>query len=84
MPHRVLINRIRAEFLEMPGLSLTLSQTQRLCGGDRAACETALHMLVDEDFLCLRQGHYARPGEVQSVNREVEHHRHQHVHGATH
>jgi len=79
MPHRVLINRIRAEFLEMPGLRLTLPQAQRLCGGDRAACEAALHALVDEDFLAIHHGRYTRPTDA-SVNREVEHHRHQHVH----
>jgi len=70
------MGRIRAEFSEMPGLRLTLSQTQRLCGGDRATCEAALHTLVDEEFLCLRQGHYARPSDVRSVDREVEDDRH--------
>jgi len=79
MPHRTLLNRIRAEFLEMPGLRLTLPQTQRLCGADRASCEAVLHALVDEHFLALRHGSYARPTDA-SVNGEVEHHRHQHVH----
>jgi hypothetical protein len=74
MPHRSLISRIRAEFLEMPGLQLTLSQAQRLCGGDRAACETALRALVEEQFLCMRVGgRYARPREVDSANREGGH-----------
>jgi hypothetical protein len=83
MPQRALIGRIRAEFQEMPGLRLTLLQAQRLCGGDRAAIEAALRLLVDEDFLCVRHGHYARPSEVRSVDREVEHDGHQHVHRTT-
>lgn len=78
MPHRTLVNRIRAEFKEMPGLNLTLAQTQRLCGGDHRSCELALAALVEERFLQLRRGHYSRPS---SVDREVEHHRHQHAHG---
>jgi len=85
MPHRVLITRIRAEFREMPGLRLTLPQAQRLCGGDRRSCELALAALVDEQFLQLRHGHYSRPSEADhrdSVNGEVQNHRHQHVHGA--
>ena len=79
MLHRTLLNRIRAEFLEMPGLRLTLQQAQRLCGGDRAACEDALRALVDDHFLAIRHGRYARPSDA-SVNGEVEHHRHQHAH----
>ena len=81
MPQRALITRIRAEFLEMPGLQLTLSQAQRLCGGDRGSCEAALHALVDEHFLCLQSGgRYARPSDVASVDREIKHDRHKHVH----
>jgi hypothetical protein len=33
--------------------------------------------------LCVRHGHYARPSDVRSVDREVEHDRHQHVHRTT-
>lgn len=36
MPHDTLLNRIRAEYLEMPGLCLKLEQAQRLCGVERA------------------------------------------------
>jgi len=83
MSHRPLATRIRAEFLEMPGLRLTLAQVHRLCGGDRASCETVLRALVDERFLALRHGHYSLPSETDSMDREVKHHGHQHVHGAT-
>ena len=58
---RALITRIRSEYLEMPGLRLTVAQTQRLCGVDGASCQTALDALVEEGFLCLRpDGRYAR------------------------
>lgn len=61
VPHDTLLKRIRAEFLEMPGLRLTLEQTQRLCGVDRALCEHGLSMLVDMKFLCIKpNGMYAR------------------------
>ncbi len=43
--------RIRAEYLQMPGLSLTVPQAQRLWGLDRATCEAALDVLVDARFL---------------------------------
>ena len=54
-------DRLRAEFLEMPGLRLKFGQVQRLCGVERTICQRALDMLVDEAFLCIREdGHYAR------------------------
>jgi hypothetical protein len=43
--------RIRMEYLEMPGLSLTVPQAQRLWGLDRTTCEAALDVLVDARFL---------------------------------
>jgi len=56
-----LLTRIRAEYLEMPGLRLTIPQAQRLCGVEGASCKTALDALVAERFLCLRpDGSYAR------------------------
>jgi len=61
MPHNTLLKRIRAEYLEMPGLRLTLEQAQRLCGVERALCKTVLDALVDEKFLCVKSdGAYAR------------------------
>jgi hypothetical protein len=59
--HTVLLRRIRAEFLEMPGLGLTLDQAYRLCGVERNLCKTLLDALVDEKFLRVRlDGRYAR------------------------
>src|SRR5450759_2086869 len=53
--------RLRAEFLEMPGLRLTPGQVQRLCGIERTLCQLVLDSLVDARFLCVSSdGHYAR------------------------
>jgi hypothetical protein len=53
--------RIRAEFLEMPGMYLTDAHIQRLCGVDRSPCLAALDALVDAKFLCIRpDGTYTR------------------------
>ena len=61
MSHQALMHRIRAEYLEMPGLSLTLPQAQRFCGADPAVCEVALSARVDLKFLWITpRGAYAR------------------------
>jgi hypothetical protein len=53
--------RLRAEFLEMPGLCLKPEQAQRLCHVERTMCQLVLDELVDEKFLCAKpDGHYAR------------------------
>jgi hypothetical protein len=66
-PDDTTLGRIRAEYLEMPGLRLTPEQAQRLCGVERALCQTVLDALVAEKFLCVKpDGHYARltDGEI--------------------
>ena len=45
------LRRARAEFLEMPGLRLTLVQAQRLWAFDRALCDAVLAALVQTRFL---------------------------------
>lgn len=45
------LRRVRAEFLEMPGLKLTLSQAQRLWGMDRSTCEALIEELTASRFL---------------------------------
>jgi len=66
MPHRAL-ERLRAEFLEMPGLRLTVEQAHRFCGVDRAACASALDALVQEKFLSAKpDGSYARATDGDS------------------
>ena len=67
MPHEHLLNRIRAEYLEMPGLRLTLAQVQRLCGIERTICQRVLDTLVETRFLYLKADRtYARltDGEI--------------------
>jgi hypothetical protein len=55
------ISRIRAEFLEMPGMKLTRQQVQRLCGIESTLCQAVLDALVDERFLSVRpDGSYGR------------------------
>jgi len=49
-----LVQRVCAEFLEMPGLNLTSRQARRLWGLDEAMCLDLLEFLVDEGFLYRR------------------------------
>jgi hypothetical protein len=51
-----MLNRVRGEFLEMPGLQLRVEQAQRLWGLDRPTCEELLKSLVDAKFLWRRSG----------------------------
>jgi hypothetical protein len=46
-----LVERVRAEFLEMPGLRLTLPQAARLWGVDLPSCEAVVNVLVECEFL---------------------------------
>jgi DNA-binding IclR family transcriptional regulator len=50
-PSVPLLNRVRGEFLEMPGLRLNVEQAQRLWNLDRASCESLLSSLVEARFL---------------------------------
>ena len=45
------VNRVRAEFLEMPGLKLTVWQAQRLWGVDQPTCEAVIEALTEARFL---------------------------------
>jgi hypothetical protein len=49
LPPRMLslLLRIQGEYHEMPGLSLTEAQAQRLWGLDRRTCSVALGMLTE-------------------------------------
>jgi DNA-binding IclR family transcriptional regulator len=42
---------IRAEYEELPGMSLTKAQVQRLWGLDSTTCDTLLDQLVSTGFL---------------------------------
>jgi hypothetical protein len=59
--HEHWLARVRGEYLEMPGLSLTQIQAQRLWGLDPHACETVLVALLQAGFLRrTSQGGYVR------------------------
>lgn len=56
-----LIERICAEYLEMPGLRVTTKQASRLWGADPTQCQTVLDALVESGFLLARRdGLYVR------------------------
>ena len=46
-----LVDRIRGEFNEMPGLQLTPAQAARLWGMEVAACRSVVDVLVEASFL---------------------------------
>ena len=57
------VRRVRGEFLEMPGLSLTAQQARRMWRLDETACDAVLGALVDARFLAkTRDGAFMRPG----------------------
>jgi hypothetical protein len=54
-----LVQRVREEFREMPGLRLTFAQACRLWQFDTATCRVVLECLTrDGVLLQTRQGHY--------------------------
>ena len=56
-----LLRRVKAEYIEMPGLRLTAAQASRLWGLDSAACLDVLERLIRERFLQQRpDGTYSR------------------------
>jgi hypothetical protein len=60
-PYRQAFDRIRAEYLEMPGMRLTAAQVQRLSGVHISICVLVLEDLVRTHFLHKGlDGSYAR------------------------
>jgi Fic family protein len=57
-----LCTRITCEYLEMPGLALTLPQATHLWGVDAETCVRALDRLVASGFLRSSGGAYRRDG----------------------
>lgn len=56
-----LLERIRGEYDEMPGLSLTPAQAERLWQLDRDTCRAALNRLVQRRVLSLTvRGRYVK------------------------
>jgi hypothetical protein len=61
----LITERIRGEFREMPGLTLTVAQAQRLWNVDLPTCTDVLSQLVDAGFLCRRtDGAYGRASDL--------------------
>jgi hypothetical protein len=55
------LRRAQAEFLEMPGLKLTVAQASRLWHFDSALCSAVLTTLVEQRFLVqIRNESYVR------------------------
>ena len=56
-----LLQRVRGEYFEMPGLRLTSAQASRLWGLDTATCQRLLRTLVESQFLARTpDGRYRR------------------------
>jgi len=56
-----LTRRIEAEYAEMPGLSVTLAQAERLLASDRQTCTVAFKALIRRGVLRrTAQGQYVR------------------------
>ena len=51
MEYTTLLQRVRAEFTEMPGLRLTPAQAARLLGLDSSSCQRVINALVRSAFL---------------------------------
>ena len=51
MHARALVDRVRGEFNEMPGLQLTIPQAARLLGIEPDACRDVIDALVESAFL---------------------------------
>ncbi len=61
LPTDTLIRRVRGEYLEMPGLRLTIPQAERLWALDEPTCESVLDSLVADGFLAVaRNRSYVR------------------------
>jgi hypothetical protein len=54
----VALRRAQAEFLEMPGLKLTVAQATRLWHFDSALCSAVLSRLVEQRFLVETKNHF--------------------------
>ena len=61
-----LVRVIRAEYREMPGLSLTLEQAAKLWHADRHQCLEVLEELTREGFLSRVRERYLRSGGERS------------------
>jgi hypothetical protein len=65
LPYQQVFERIRAEFLEMPGMRLTTQQLERQVGVDRTICQT----VVEESRSCTVPLHLSGRDVWQAVGR---------------
>jgi hypothetical protein len=64
-----LVQRVRGEFREMPGLRLTFAQACRLWQMDPTTCGLVLERLTREGVLLqTRQGHYVAAPRVRPLD----------------
>jgi hypothetical protein len=67
LPYEQVFDRIRAEFLEMPGMRLTAAQVERLAGVDCSICQSVLDDLVRAGFLrASEDGSYSRVSDLST------------------
>ena len=64
-----LIHRVHGEYMEMPGLRLTLEQACRLWNVDPATSLDVLNRLVEDQFLRLSGPHYVRAASGRPLAR---------------
>ena len=61
----MIAERVRSEFREMPGLTLTPAQAGRLWSLDALTCARVLSQLVDAGFLCKKSdGAFCRASDL--------------------
>ena len=66
------LRRVQGEFLEMPGLRLTVPQARRLWGLDATSCDALLGALVDAKFLFkTRDGAFMRVEHATPVRTSI-------------
>jgi hypothetical protein len=67
-PLEDVLQRVRGEYHEMPGLRLTKAQAQRLWGLDSKVCNALLDALVDTKFLFrTRDGAFMRSDQARAA-----------------
>ena len=64
-----LMQRVHGEYMEMPGLRLTVAQACRLWNVDAATSLDVLNRLVNEHFLRVTGPHYVRAAAGRSFPR---------------
>jgi hypothetical protein len=73
MSYQEAMNRIRAEYAEMPGMRLTREQVHRLSGVEIAVCRAVLDDLIRTKFLNLAaDGRYAKRTDTSSPRLRME------------